>query len=791
MKPIALISIFVICTFITFGQTIDSGFFRRNPSVSVIPMPYKMEMTRGFFKFSAKTRCFVSEPDADINNAALFLTNIAGIKAPVVKQVYPHGMRGQTNLIVFQKIADDSIGDEGYRMSISPDKILIGANTSKGFFYAVQTILQLLPPMVYQSVNKQASDRFFELPGVEIVDKPRFSYRGMHLDVSRHFFQVSFVKKYIDALALHKFNTFHWHLTDDQGWRIEIKQFPKLTEIGSKRKETMEGSYLKEPRSFDGKEYGGFYTQEEIKDVVQYAQNKFITIIPEIEMPGHALAALSAYPEFSCDASKKYEAATTWGIFEDVFCPSETTFDFIDKVLGEVAGLFPAKYIHIGGDECPKAAWKKSEFCQNLMKEHGLKDEEELQSYFIGRVEKILTAKGKKILGWDEILEGGLSPTAAVMSWRGEKGGIEAAKQNHDVIMTPSTYVYFDYYQANPVNEPLAIGGYLPLKTVYNYEPYPSELTSEQTKYILGVQGNIWTEYLPTGSSVEYMVFPRAIALSETAWSAKASKNWCSFTDRLSYHAKRLEALNIDFCKRLFDPQANVVIVDSEAAIEMTSELNGGDIYYTTDGSKPSTLSSKYATPIPFSKDMNLKAVLIRDTTIYCNDFEKKFRKSTVLKKTYMLTYPASKLPSDDNLMSLTDGVVENSHKSSIGWTGFKQNDMEAVFDFGTPRQFKNVRINFLNKPLTRGNSESIFIPDYVMISVSNDGKTWMDINRADFAATRDEGNYTREAFLNFSGVTKPKRYLKVFAKNIGTIPKGLKGEGQPAWMYLDEIIVE
>ena len=752
-------------------------------------MPYKMETTRGFFKFSAKTRCFVSEADSDMIKTAALLTNVNGIKMPVVKQMYPHGMNGQKNLIVFQKIFDDSIGEEGYRMSINPDRILVGANTGKGFFYAVQTILQLLPPMDVRRLtldNGKTNDvqRLFELPGVEIVDKPRFGYRGMHLDVGRHFFSVDFVKKYIDALAMHKFNTFHWHLTDDQGWRIEIKQFPKLTEIGSKRKETMEGSYLKEPRTFDGKEYGGFYTQEQIKDVVRYAQNKFITIIPEIEMPGHSLAALSAYPELSCDPTKKYEAATTWGVFSDVFCPTETTFDFFDKVLGEVANLFPSPYIHIGGDECPKDAWKKSEFCQNLMKEKGLKNEEELQSYFIQRVEKMLAGKGKKLLGWDEILEGGLSPNATVMSWRGEKGGIEAAKQNHNVIMTPSTYVYFDYYQFNPINEPLAIGGYLPLKKVYNYEPFPKELSSEQSKYIIGVQGNIWTEYLPTDSSVEYMVFPRATALSEIAWSPKENKNWSSFTDRLSFHTRRLEANKINYSRRIFDPEANVLINESQPIIELTTELTGGDIYYTTDGSKPSTLSAKYAGPIPFNSDMTIRAIVLRENTVICNDFEKSFKKSSVLKKTYALKYPADRVP-DGSTFSLTDGVAE-SPKSSFSWTGFRQNDMEAVFDFGSVRELKSVKINFLNRE-----REGIYLPDYVTVSISNDGKTWQDVNRADFLATRENGNYTREANLTFSNMNKPKRYLKVFAKNTGIIPKGGRGEGKPAWLFADEIVVE
>ena len=790
MKSLTIFSVFMLFSFMVSSQIVDSGFFRRNPSMSIIPMPYKMQMTRGFFKFSSKTKCYVSETGLDLFKTASLLTSLTGIKQPVVKKIYPHGMRGQSNLIIFQKIQDDSLGEEGYRMSISSERILIGANTSKGFFYAVQTIIQLLPPMysgewsaaIDKTLNDQPTNNV--LPSVEIMDKPRFGYRGMHLDVSRHFFPVSFVKKYIDALALHKFNTFHWHLTDDQGWRIEIKQFPKLTQIGSKRKETMEGSYSKEPRTFDGVEYGGFYTQEEIKDVIHYAQDRFITIVPEIEMPGHALAALSAYPEFSCDPSKKYEAATTWGIFEDVFCPNEKTFDFIDKVLTEVTALFPSKYIHVGGDECPKTAWKKSAFCQDLMKKLGLKNEEELQSYFIQRVEKMLTAKGRKLLGWDEILEGGLSPTATVMSWRGEKGGIEAAKQSHDVIMTPSTYVYFDYYQANPDKEPLAIGGFLPLRKVYNYEPYPNELAPEQTKYIVGVQGNIWTEYLPTESSVEYMVFPRAIALSETAWSAKENKNWESFSDRLSYHVKRLEAMKINYSKRIFDPQFNIKLVDSEPAIELMTELNGGDIFYTTDNSQPSTLSNKYTTPIPFSKDMTLKAIVVRDTSVICGDFEKKFRKSSVLKKAYSLKNAPSNSP-DENMEGLTDGV-DGSAKSTFGWTGFRQNDMEAVFDFGEPRAFKDVKINFLNKP-----NQAIYIPDYVMISVSNDGKTWQDINRADFLATRDPGNYTRAAYLPFAPVTKPKRYLKVFAKNTAIVPKGEKGAGQPAWLYADEIIVE
>src|SRR5699024_4171027 len=363
------------------------------------------------------------------------------------------------------------------------------------------------PAQIYQTdYTLVPQNTKWTIPVVEITDYPRFEYRGLHLDVGRHFFGVDFIKNYIDLLAMHKMNRFHWHLTEDQGWRIEIKQYPKLTEVGAWRDSTLVGHYGS--GKYDDKRYGGFYTQDEIREVVAYAQKKYVTIIPEIELPGHASAALSAYPELGCKENYDYTIKSTWGVFEDIYCPREETFTFLENVLTEVMDLFSSKYIHIGGDEAPKKQWEESEFAQKVIEREGLENEHELQSYFVTRIEKFLNKHGRQIIGWDEILEGGLAPNATVMSWRGIKGGIEAAKQHHDVIMTPTSYLYLDYYQASPETEPLTIGGWVPLQKVYSYEPVPEELTAEESKYILGAQGNVWTEYMKSGEKVEYMAYP-------------------------------------------------------------------------------------------------------------------------------------------------------------------------------------------------------------------------------------------------------------------------------------------
>ncbi len=523
-------------------------------SLPVIPAPVTSQIKPGSFTLNKQT-VIVAANDGEKAAVSFFndyLNKYYGISLAVTTKATKNFISFSTN--TFVKAPDKP---ERYTMEVSPDFVQIKGDSHQGTFYGLQTLLQLLP------VIKSAS---LTIPAVSIEDYPRFGYRGIMLDVSRHFFDADYVKKFIDLLALHKINTFHWHLTEDQGWRIEIKKYPRLTEVGGCRNGTIIGHHP--GTGNDGKKYCGYYTQEEIKDIVQYAANRFITIIPEIELPGHSSAAIAAYPQLSCfpDEPTKpaknvtwYGDSTTkhvqqsWGVYEDVYCPSEFTFNFLQDVLDEVTALFPSKYIHIGGDECPKDAWKRSEFCQNLIKEKGLKDEHGLQSYFVGRIEKYLNSKGKAIIGWDEILEGGLAPNATVMSWRGEKGGIEAAKQKHDVIMTPNSYAYFDHSQRKN-EDSLVIGGYLPLEKVYGYEPIPKELNADENHYVLGAQANLWTEYMESPSKIEYMAFPRIAALSEVLWSKKENKSWTGFKKRIPTQFKRYDLWNVNYYPGLEEP---------------------------------------------------------------------------------------------------------------------------------------------------------------------------------------------------------------------------------------------
>ena len=456
--------------------------------------------------------------------------------------------------------------EEGYSVSVTYDKIVVSGKTSTGVFYGIQTLRQLMP----SSIESSSTSTEITSPAVTIHDSPRFGYRGMHLDVARHFFPVDFVKKYIDLIAMHKMNTFHWHLTEDQGWRIEIKKYPKLTEIGAFRNGTIIGHHPGEGNTEE--RYGGFYTQEDVKDIVQYATDRHVTVIPEIELPGHSLAAIASYPELSCFPEepteifadqgsikgKELQANGTpklvyesWGVVDDVYCAGkEETFKFLENVLAEVIPLFQAQYVHIGGDECPKGNWKRCANCQARMQAEGLHDEHELQSYFIQRMEKYINGKGKSIIGWDEILEGGLAPNATVMSWRGTEGGITAAKQKHDVIMTPGHSVYFDHYQTeDKEDEPLAIGGKTSVQDVYAFNPMPEELTEEEGKHVLGAQANVWSEYIPTTEYVEYMILPRMSALSEVVWSAQESNDWDDFSGRLNTLVERFDALGLNYAK--------------------------------------------------------------------------------------------------------------------------------------------------------------------------------------------------------------------------------------------------
>lgn len=534
MKKLLLI-VFTCLTLSCFSQTLN-----------IIPAPAIAEIKQGSFTITPSTKivCLASSVEKSASFLNHYLKEYYGFELKTTKQ------QSDKNAIELNFDRLDNTLPGAYEMTVDNNKVYIGGNDEQGVFYGIQTLIQLLPPQKSNSLSVQQCN---------IVDSPRFAYRGLHLDCGRHFFSVDFIKQYIDFIAMHKMNTFHWHLTEDQGWRIEIKKYPKLTQVGGCRNGTITGHAP--GTGNDSQKYCGYYTQEQIKDVVKYAADRYITIIPEIELPGHSSAAIAAYPELSCFPNQSTEVKSktpwygptdgkqvqqTWGVFPDVFCPSDYTFKFLEDVLDEVIKLFPSKYIHIGGDECPKDYWKRSDFCQQLIKQKGLKDEHELQSYFISTIEKYLNSKGRQIIGWDEILEGGVAPNATVMSWRGEKGGIEAAKQHHTVIMTPTTYVYFDYAQSKTPDS-LTIGGYLPVETVYKYEPLPAELSADEQKYIIGAQANVWSEYMSNSSKVEYMLFPRLDALSEVLWSPKEQRNWDDFKNRLQTQYKRYDLLNVSY----------------------------------------------------------------------------------------------------------------------------------------------------------------------------------------------------------------------------------------------------
>jgi hexosaminidase len=515
--------------------------------LALIPQPTNIEIVKGNFVLNKKTVIQADENSFEAKYLQQAIKEKTGLDLKIGLNSKSNNKISfsQMNPIRF-KPKFDSEGNisintnEGkYSLYIKKNEIQFSQINSVGNFYGIQTLLQLIPFQKNEEIK---------LPCLNIEDQPKYAWRGMHLDCSRHFFPKEFIKKYIDYLAMYKFNTFHWHLTDDQGWRIEIKKYPKLTEVGAWRNGSMIGRY--DDQKFDDKRYGGFYTQDEIKEIVKYATERHITVVPEIEMPGHALAALAAYPEYSCTGGP-FEVGKIWGVYDDVFCPKDETFTFLENILTEVIALFPSEYIHIGGDECPKTRWKVCPHCQKRRKDENLKDEHELQSYFIQRIEKFVNSKGRKIIGWDEILEGGLAPNAAVMSWRGTEGGIAAAKQKHFVVMSPGSHCYFDHYQDEPKNEPIAIGGFTSVEKVYAFNPTPKELTSEEAKYILGAQANVWSEYILSPEHVEYMVFPRMAALSEVLWGTSNPEKYLGFKNRLIQHFKIYDVKGINYSKAI------------------------------------------------------------------------------------------------------------------------------------------------------------------------------------------------------------------------------------------------
>lgn len=743
---------------------------------NLLPFPAQFSGQEGQFALTNATRVVATPKDAGQQAAAQLLANqlkvASGMPIAVVPSS-PASLKGKP--IVFQAHKGGRCGPEGYMLSVKPDRVTVEAETPKGYYYAVQTLLQLLPTAAFSP--KMVPGVSWTMPACQILDRPRYEYRGLMLDVCRHFMPVASVKKFIDLLARHKMNTFHWHLTDDQGWRIEIKKYPKLTQIGATRTETMVGHYGENyPFKFDGQPHGGFYTQEQIKDVVRYATARHVTVIPEIELPGHALAAIAAYPELSCEPAKPYEVGKIWGVYDDVYCPSEKTFTFLQDVLTETMALFPSKYIHIGGDECPKDAWKKSLFCQNLMKQLKLKNEEELQSYFIRRIDKFVTSKGRAIIGWDEILEGGLAPNATVMSWRGIAGGIEAAKQKHKVVMTPGAFCYLDKYQGEPTQEPLSIGGFLPIEKVYSYEPTPTELTPDQQKYIIGVQGNIWTEYIKTPEYVEYMTYPRAIALAEIGWMPAGPRNFEDFSVRLKNHLKRLDYLGLNYSKRLLDVRASTQFTN-EGQLQVRLEKSDSDskVYYTTNGREPNASSTEYITPITLNKTTTIRAITTAGATL---------NETLVIHRAKGKTYTSNLgKGADPTGTKLTDGQVAKGPQSETEWVGSWGKDLEVTIDLGEVRSVTKVLANFQKRVPYR-----IFPPTSVEIALSRDGTDFKEAIAQPVNVPIEGPWAVVPVVADFK--TAKARYVRLKAKNLGNTPEGHPRPGQTS-LAIDEVIVD
>ena len=790
MKFIAIACVFII------------SFSADAQEIKIIPQPVEIKMGTGSFTIKNNLQIVY---DANSKNSAVFFSDYLSRFYKITCVLTESDAKRKESNTVFLKIGSVEI-KESYQLDVKANNIAIMGDNA-GIFRGVQTLIQLLPVPV-QSARTQVIK--LTIPQLTITDYPRFAYRGLHLDVARHFMPVDFIKKYIDYIALHKMNYFHWHLTEDQGWRIEIKKYPKLTEVGAWRNGTIIGRYP--GTGNDNIKYGGFYSQEEIKDIIKYAADRFITVVPEIEMPGHGGAAIAAYPILSCfpeeqtkipvnmisksstqlqtEGGKKL-VQETWGVFDDVFCAgNEETFIFLQDVMDEVIALFPGKYIHVGGDECPKANWKRCDNCQTRMKSEKLKDEHELQSYFIQRMEKYLNNKGKTLIGWDEILEGGLAPKAIVMSWRGEEGGITAAKQKHEVIMTPGNPVYFDHTQSQN-EDSVTIGGYNSIEKVYAYNPVPKELTTDEAKYILGAQANLWTEYMKNTKKVEYMLLPRLSALSEVLWTTLEKKNWNNFEKRLATQFKRYDFWKANYSKAYYDIKATVVPSADNKGVQwkLETKLDPGSIKYTihSAGMINSTgfaNGKNYTSPLTVKSSMITAAISMKNGRAVSNPvfqtfiFNKATGKKITLAKEAGASYPG------DGAFTLVNGVQnEKGMSRSREFLGFSGNNCEAIINLDSLQSIKSVTVHSL-----RQSGSWIWQPQTVEVFVSDNGKDFISVGLTDDFIVKKTGLETGKMTVAFE--ERKTKFIKVIVTNWGEIPGGNPGAGKKAWLFVDEIEV-
>ena len=744
--------------------------------IHIIPKPAELKLEKGSFEFTKETH-FVVSNDSQKELAIILVNkfkNVAGWNLKFLEKTTSN------NFIAFH--TNDNLIEEAYELEVTKNSITITASSNAGFIYGLETISQLLPPSIES--KELVSDVEWVIPTVQIKDAPRFKYRGLMLDVSRHFFNKEYIKKTIDGLAMHKMNVLHLHLVDDQGWRIEIKKYPKLTEVGAWRVDQEDKHWI-DRRTVSPEEkgtYGGFLTQDELKEIVKYAQSKNVEIIPEIEMPAHVTCAIASYPFLSCfEKPVGVPSGSVWPI-TDIYCAGkETTFEFLENVLAEVIDIFPSKYIHIGGDEATKTNWKTCPHCQKRMKNEGLTEVEELQSYFVKRIEKFINSNGKKLIGWDEILEGGLAPEATVMSWRGVKGGLEAAAQGHDVIMTPGTHCYFDHYQGPQEEEPVAIGGFTPLSKVYQFDPVVESMTSEEAAHVLGGQANLWSEYIPTESHSEYMIFPRLAALSETLWSPKSIRNWDDFTNRIHTMFERYTYQGRNYAKSSFLVTANTTVDLNNKKLSLTlqNEFPLSDIRYVLNNGDLNKNAIRYTVPLEIKESTIVKASLFENDKPVGNVFEDTiiFHKALAHPVKYINSYHEKYIGA--GTYGLVNALRGTKNFRDGQWQGWLNNDMEVVIDLEKKELIHQVTVGSLDHQ-----RPDIYLPTSIEVLVSNDGVNFTQVKKIDIPFVKSDQLKMEDFNIKFDQLET--QFVKVIATCLKETPKG-----GGAWLFIDEILVK
>ena len=769
-----IIKSFLLIGFFTLATSSKAQKVYTENDIRIIPKPTQTLIKTGVFEFTKDTKFVVNDDfqKGAVNALATQFEVAAGWKPEMVTKA---PMR---NFVQFK--TDPNLKNEGYILDVNPNSIIISAKEKVGFLYGLESVRQLLPEAIESKFAITTAK--WQIPSVTITDEPRFKWRGLMLDVSRHFFDKNYILATIDRLAMHKMNVLHLHLVDDQGWRIEIKKYPKLTEIGAWRVDQENTSWNARLTTNPDEKgtYGGFFTQDELREIVKYAATKGVEIIPEIEMPAHVSSAIASYPELACFNQRiGVPSGGVWPL-TDIYCAGkETTFEFLQDVIDEVITVFPSKYIHIGGDEATKTNWEKCPHCQKRMKDNGLKDTHELQSYFVKRMEKYINSKGKKVIGWDEILEGGLAPDATVMSWRGTKGGTEAAHQGHDVIMTPETPCYFNFYQGPQNEEPLAFDAYNPLNEVYKFDPVVSTMTPQEAAHVLGGQANLWAEHIAAPKDSEYMIFPRLAALSETLWSPKEKRDWNDFTARLFPMLKRYDYLGINYAKSAYLVKASSTadLANKQIKVELKNEFPNPDIRYVLGNQSINHHAVKYTSPIEFKETTIIKASLFQDEKPVGKTFTDTiiFHKAVAHKVKYLTPFNQN-YKGDANTMVNTIRGSKNFHDGQ--WQAWLVNDMELVIDLEKQESIEQVMVGALESQ-----GAGVNFPTEVKVLISNDGIYYKQVGKAVRSYAVNPVPELKDFKINFQ--KQNVRYVKVVAANLKKSPKG-----ESSWLFVDEIVV-